>query len=406
MSSLYAGELGEARTALASLEQDAEARYWAAAAAAALGDRSASAHALEDLETRFADSPWALKARVRRAYPDLVGGYESVWSRKPPGDERGLVKQALDYLCARQLPDGSFPMGYPVYEEHREGITVLCSLALLVHDRRDASERARQWVAERLEGRAPGDVNSFTATYWLDLALERARRGAPSEEVAAAIELLVGGQMENGAWSYSKQFGENWHGGFAGWPETELGRAHSMNTGIALEVLTRARAAGFEVAPAVLERGRDALLAMRSAPAAYTYTWPEPVNFSTVDASIGRACAAELALLRLEAARPADLETALDEFVARRATLHPPAQLSDSWLPPHGLSGYFHSFAYYHAARALAEVPEEPARRAGAALRADVLARVEEDGTWMDTIGLGKPYATAMALLVLWLVGP
>jgi hypothetical protein len=219
--------------------------------------------------------------------------------------------------------------------------------------------------------------------------------------VAAAIALLAGGQMENGAWSYSKSWGEGWRGGFGGWPATELGRAHGMNTGIALEVLTRARERGFEVPEAVLSAGRDALLAMRVAPACYTYTWPEPRNFEALDASIARAPAAESALWRLDAASRADLATAVRAFVERRMTLDVPVKLTESWLPPHGLSAYFHSFAYLHGARAIVAVAADSRAHDLAALRADVLARAEPDGTWLDTFALGKPYATAMALLIL-----
>ena len=403
---LRSGKLAEAEAALAALERDAEALYWSAALADARGDPATRALRLARLERSAEEPRWALKARVRRALPDLVCANESVWSVAPPRDEAGLVRHALALLLRFQLPDGSFPMGEPVFEEHREGITALCALALLVHGESGASARAHAWLRARLADRPARELNSFTATYWLDLALERLQRGAPREEVTAAIALLAGGQLENGAWSYSRAFGEGWRGGFSGWPATERGRVHSMNTAIALEVLTRAAQQGFAVERAVLERGRDALLAMRSGPGVYTYTWPEPVNFDRLDASIGRAPAAELALLRLEAVPRKDLETSLAEFVARRSTLHVPVQLSDSWLPPHGLSGYFHSFAYFHAARAFAELPAAARRRPLRELRADVLARVEADGSWLDTFTLGKPYATAMALLVLWLTQP
>jgi hypothetical protein len=82
-------------------------------------------------------------------------------------------------------------------------------------------------------------------------------------------------------------------------------------------------------------------------------------------------------------------------------TLDVPVKLTESWLPPHGLSAYFHSFAYLHGARAIRALNAETRARDLAALRADVLARVESDGTWLDTFALGKPYATAMALLIL-----
>jgi hypothetical protein len=398
LAHLDSGRLAEGEAALAARADDPEAQYWAAVLAAARGEDDARDVRLARIAP---DAPWALAGRILRAYPELVAGYQTIWSAAAPSGAAAVAEPALAYLLRCQRADGSFPMGHPNYEEHREGITALCALALLVYGEDEAAARAHGWLAARLAGRPLDEVNSFTATYALELALGRVARGAERAEVAEAIARLAGGQLPGGAWSYSRAFGASWRGGFGGWPVTEHGRAHSMNTAIALEALTRAVGAGFAVAPEVLERGRDALLAMRSGPGAYTYTWPEPVIYSTVDASIARAPAAETALARLDAVPRADLERTLAEFVARRATLHAPAQLSDSWLPPHALSGYFHSFAYLHAARALPELPAAQRASLGAALRKDVLARSEADGTWMDTIGLGKPYATAMALLVL-----
>jgi hypothetical protein len=297
-------------------------------------------------------------------------------------------------------------MGHPSFEERREGISVLCAHALLERDVPKAVARAHAWLLEHVAARPAATLNSFTATYWLEHQLARhSRRMASRADVAAAVALLCGGQMENGAWSYSKTWGEGWRGGFGGWLATDAGRAHGMNTAIALEVLTRAQAQGFEVPDTVLSAGRYALLAMRVAPACYTYTWPEPRNFEQLDASIARAPAAETALWRLGAAPCEDLATAVRAFVERRTTLDVPVKLTESWLPPHGLSAYFHSFAYLHGARAIQALAADSRAHDLAALRADVLARVEPDGTWLDTFALGKAYATAMALLILGVAG-
>lgn len=211
----------------------------------------------------------------------------------------------------------------------------------------------------------------------------------------------VDGQLASGAWSYNKRFGETWIGGFGGWPETEKGRAHSMNTGLALAPLARARRAGFDVPEEVLASGLAALDDMRVGTGRYTYTWPEPRNFEGADASIARAPVCELARMRLGASDANELGATLDLFMEQRVRLRMPVKLTESWLPPHGYSSYFYFFAYYHAATALSELGGLRAKRDLEQLAVDLYAVVEADGTWVDYEAIGKPYSTAMALLVL-----
>ena len=353
------------------------------------------------------DSPWALKSRVRQTFPGLVRGFESYEAPAPLASEAEIEAAATAYLLGAQLPDGSFTMGTTEYEPHRQGVVALCAHALLLRGEVEASARATAWLAERVAGTDPAELNSFTAAYFLDLQLERHARGlAERAEVDAAIATLCAGQLEDGAWSYSRMFGEGWRGGFSGWPKTERGRSHSINTGIALDVLTRARALGLEPQDGpdgepsdVLARGGEALLAMRVEPAVYTYTFPEPRNFEALRASVARGPVAELALLRLGSAKKKDLRAALDAFEAGRGDLDIVRKLTDAWVPPQVLSGYFHACAYYHAARAAREL--SPRHALLARIRSDLFARVDDDGTWMDTLGLGRPYATAMALLTI-----
>jgi hypothetical protein len=252
----------------------------------------------------------------------------------------------------------------------------------------------------------PAALNSFAMTYYLDEALVWRRLGREDGWSRDRASLLLAGQMKNGAWSYDKRWGEAWTGGFGGWPVTDRGRAHSMNTGIAMEALTRAKELGVPVDDEALERGAEALLAMRRGPGAYTYTWPDPDIYGTPDASIARGPAAELALFRLGKVEEEGVRAAVAEFMARREELWVGAKLTGSWLPPHAYSGYFPLFGYYHAARVLRELGGETMRRDLAKLRADVLARVDPDGTWTDFPELGKPYGTAMALLILDLTRP
>ncbi len=407
---LRSGRATEARPILEAQRGRARAAYWLAALEQTSGDRARADRLLQAAELLEPESPWFGAIAARRAHPEVVSMFAPFarTTRAEAGaiGEEELVDRARAYLLETQLPGGDWPIPDPRLEDYRAGIAVLCAHALFVHGAderaRAAVERAGAWFENTLAPADAAELNSFAATYWLDYQLERRARGAAGDEDArAAVELLLGGQMTNGAWSYSKSWGESWRGGFAGWPATERGRAHSMNTGIALEALTRAKEAGIEVDERALARGAEALLAMRRAPAAYTYTWPDPDIYGTVKSSIARAPACELALWRLGRVPVEDVRTSIAQFMDLRDELAAGVKLTGSWLPPHAFSGYFYLFGYYHAARVIAAVEHPECAAERAALRSDILAAVDPDATWMDFTDAGKPYGTAMALLIL-----
>jgi hypothetical protein len=331
--------------------------------------------------------------------------------------EKRLVGLAADYLALVQLADGGWPLADAGVDDYRSGVTALAAHALFAtrdelpepqRKRADAAlARADRWLAENVAKADAASLNSFGAAYWLDYQLARHARGAASAaDVQAAAALVMGGRMANGAWAYSKRFGEGWRGGIGAWPVTDKGRAHSMNTGLSLETLARAKAAGAVLDTELVAASVDVLKAMRVEPGAYTYTWPEPRNFEQEDSSIARASVCELALFRLGAVPKADLQQTLALYAEHEAALRLPVKLSASWLAPHGFSSYFWFFAHYHAAQAALAVGDERSKRVLARIREEVLSHVEPDGTWVDFEGTGKPYGTAMALLLLKLTAP
>jgi hypothetical protein len=140
---------------------------------------------------------------------------------------------------------------------------------------------------------------------------------------------------------------------------------------------------------------------MKTGPAAFTYTFPDPISFEKADLSLGRAPLCETALRALGKGGPGDLEKAVANFLEGRAVLRGPVKLTPGWTMPGGVSSYFYFFAYLHAAEAV-EALGGPSRDGRlAVLRDDLLAVAEADGTWVDYPALGKAYGTAMALLVL-----
>jgi hypothetical protein len=321
------------------------------------------------------------------------------------------VARACAWLVAHQERDGSWRS--PAAETSTQlGITALAARALRrfkgdvpAADREPtgrAISKADFWLEAFARDADPASANSFGTAYLLDYAVDRVAEDEHSRKFAErAVALVVLSQCPSGGFSYDQSFGTSWKGGFAGWPATDKGRAHSMNTGLSLFALCRARDAGLAVDRAALDRGRDALLAMRSKPGQFTYTFPVPRNFETADANAARAPLCEHALLLLGAGKPADLRRATDEFLAERVGLLDVAKLSPSWMPPHAYSSYFVLFAYHHAARAIRALEGSGAKTTLGKLADDLLGCVEADGTWVDFEESGKAYGAAAALLVL-----
>lgn len=378
--------------------------FWATPYALAVTTEEAgdldAARALFEVIAECDDAAWALQAELRLTRPVLLRDFQRLGAAAAPETRDALVANALRFLSRTQRDDGSWPMGEPAFADHELGITILCAHAMLLHGQGDEAERGASWARAAVAETPVERLNSFAAAYWLDLEVARAARDLEAD-VEGAVTALIGGQLPGGAWSYDRRFGTSWRGGIGGWPVTERGRAHSMNTTIALQSLLAAKAAGFDVPDEALERGADALVAMRQAPGQYTYTFPEPINFTGTSSSIGRAPAGEAALAALGRAETADVVLALDTFVEHAADLHGPTVLPAGWLPPHAFSGYFRSFAMTHAARATEALPRSSREGVRTAIATAVLEGVGRDGLWCDTIPLGKPYATAMSLLAL-----
>ncbi len=388
-----------------------ETSYWLGAVLQKRNERGFR-EILDALAGGDADDPWVRKAATRLAWQVRVGAHESlvdpavgVAKRRDPDS---AVLRAVDFLLREQLSNGSWPVANPWGTDFQAGISVLSAHALfawlddLPSPRKEqatlALRKADAWLDANVAKAPPAELNSFAAAYHVDYLLDAfARKRAEREEVVTAVSQLAGGVCPSGAWSYSLGFGRDWKG---------KERTHSVNTGLAVAVLARAKAAGFAVDAKALAGGVEALAAMRQGPAAYTYTWPGRPNFETDDSSIARAPLCDLALLRVGRASRDDLRATLDVFMERRMDLRATGRTSTPyWLQPHWYTSYFLHFGYYHAAGALAELGDAQAKRDLATLRDDLLGWAEPDGAWVDDLQLGKSYGTAAALLTLRTAG-
>jgi hypothetical protein len=376
---------------------------------------------------RHPGTPPAARAKARLAWPEAVAMYEGLTPLDLPAapaggrtttevdrtrDVDGTVRRAVDYLLARQAPDGTWTTASQP-GKYRVAVTALAARSLhlwaaaLDPGRRDkaraAVAKATAWLKRQLAEEDPEEMDSFGAAYLLDFFLDLEETKAPVRgDVNEAVRLLLAGQCPNGAWSYDYRFAVRWAKDRD--PGLAPGRTHSMNTGLSLLALARARRLGFGVDAAALEAGRKALLAMRDKPGVYTYIHPGPKNFNTADSSAARGPLCEHALYLLGAVDRGDLGDALEPFFEHRAGLRDPVKVwGPTWLPPRAYTSYFYLFAYAHAARATARHGGPDTAKRLRLLRDDLLRVVEADGTWVDYESIGKSYGTAMALHVLFL---
>ena len=402
----------------------AEAGYLLGCVLHRTGEAGKAADAWRAVGKAHPRSPDAVRARARLAWPDALADSETLVRFEVPSAlsrtevdrtraEAAAVRRGVEYLLSRQHPDGAWSAA-TYGEMYRVAITALAARALhrwsdrldadLGRRARRASEAATRWLTAEVRRANPGTCNSFGAAYLVDYFVDlEESKAAVRGDVKGAVELLAGGQCPNGGWSYDLRFGTTWKGGIGGWPKTDQGRTHSVNTGQALLALARAKAAGFPVDPAALEAGKAALLKMRESAGVYTYTFPVPRSFhEKPEYSIGRGPLCEQALRRLGANEHKDLGAAIACFLEHRSALRPPVKLTEAWMSKVRTSSYFYHYAYDHAARAIVDHGEDAAGRL-ALLRDDLLRVVEADGSWVDFDAMGKSYGTAMALHVLYL---
>ncbi len=377
----------------------------------------------ESISGKYPRSVADTRAKARRAWPTAIDQCESLLSFKIPeqinSSEQDLrteteqaVQRGVEFLLRSQQANGSWSTTTQA-ETYRVAITSLSARSLhkwaahleppYAENARTASERATHWLNQEIGKVNPTRFNSFGAAYLLDYFIDlEESKSAVKGDVSGAVRLLLAGQLPNGSWSYDLNFGKNWRGGFGGWPETDRGRAHSVNTGQALLALARAQRNGFEVDKDLIKKGIEAMLAMREAPAVYTYTYPVPKSFhQKPEYSIGRAPLCELALRKLDANESPDLDLAISLFMKHRHELRAPVKLTESWSSKVGSSSYFYFYAYDNAARAIADSGMDRSRLTE--LSSDILQVVELDGSWVDFEAIGKNYGTAMALHVLYL---
>ena len=439
---LRVGSFAAALERLAAVPADhpraGEARFRAGQALLALGRRAEAESRWHALAAERPDDRWAAQAaRSLRSNGFREGSGENVrWPEPgyrellrprrpaplPPEAAGEAIASARAWLLDAQQPDGSWlspadgpPQAAAGPSEFRLAATALAVRALLPLRAdealgarvRPALERGVAFVhAEhaRLRAQVRGlvfmDYGVWSRPLLLRLfadlcAAGMAERAELADAAASLVAYLEREQKEDGGWGYYVT--SDLSQGAA--PATP---SMSFTTAGVLLALADARAAGFEVPDALLERGLDLLAATRNADGTFEYwLYPGVPRPGAAVGASGRGPVCTLALVRGGRARDEELGSACALFSEHRATLAAEAGKILMHCGPGGLGSHYPYFDYAGVAECLERLPAEVRGRRRLELLEVLLAARAEDGSFLDQPLIGRPIATALALLAL-----
>jgi len=389
-----------------ALGRDTDARARLAALASRTPDEPVSAQARLLLDPNGPFPREWITLRPLEVDP-LLATTESSAERKAPVDD------AVLYLLSQQVEDGSWPEPFhrsPPSPSRASEVgsvlprTALCVSALLAHQGR-VREDLRAPVLEAIRkgsdfveawGESPSAA-VWHLTYALHLELIRFpdREGEDQAPARARIERILA------------RIAETEHGG--GWTYTAPPRLHTFNTAPILLLLCRARELGFEVDEALLGRAADFLERNRVEKVSVFHYGPSMeymtpgVGAQGRSSSCHRSPLCELALAASGRPRAGErIREALEVFFENLAASRSTAKIFESYVdPPSMQDSYRFFFGTWYAARAISRLPAASRAKHALRLRERVLPLQEIDGSFADSLMIGKSSSTALALLTL-----
>jgi len=360
----------------------------------------------------------------------LQGGPKPPAAGGPLGTDeaRTSVSRGVRFLLEKQNADGSwgtgtaeslFELGYSKASFYAWKMAggALCSLALLAVDetpeRRVALERSLGWLCEQplpLRGNDWDIDNTWTWLYGFIAVVRAAQdpRFAQGEwpallekrgmEFYAGLERV---QEPKGGWGYYEgpvvSRRPTWSTSFA--------------TACVIPALVDAKALGWGIDPAVIDRAARYVRQCRLPSGAYTYDLdPIPAisggeDINHVKGSLSRIQTCHWALRRAGDERIDDerIRWGLERFFEHHRFLDVARLMPvphESWYRN---AGYFYYFGHYHAALAINQLPEAEREAWHARLRPHLVKTQWQDGASQDFPGsfYNVTYATSFSILAL-----
>ncbi|MBM4109880.1 MAG: hypothetical protein FJ254_00795 [Phycisphaerae bacterium] len=346
-----------------------------------------------------------------------------------PKDFAPIITTAVERLVAMQEDPGQWPyegvyrVGGKIPVGYRIGGTGICGEALLrapgyASDpaRVAAIGKALTFVCDGIKEplMSPDDYDGgYDVRGWgmcygarFLLAAQRAdaipepmkdRAKAATEWYLAALAKLEIPQV--GGWTYSRQPGR----------ETPCPASPFM-TAPCLETLFAAKAQGFAVDPAMIERALKALAGTRADQSGFVdYAGGKGVKDKAdqIPGAVGRMCAVEVAMTLAGRGSPEGLERAIEAFCAHWDALEVRRAKNGTHLAPYGVAPYYFCYAHYYAAQAIALLPEDRRSKHWTAYNELLFRTRSPEGTWNDRVfPRSANYGTAMSMMTLLMQQP
>jgi hypothetical protein len=305
---------------------------------------------------------------------------------------------------------GRIPYGY------RVGGTSIVARALLEApgyatdpERRDAVARALEFVLGAIREplmspdpaiyKAGYDVRGWGHCYGLRflVALERAnaiptdRDTLVREAIRWYVRALESTEIpEVGGWNYARDPGL----------ETPC-RSSPFMTASCLFALYEAKAAGYEVSDAVLDRALDLLERARTDSGYVDYATMGPARDrpDQIPGAIGRMVAAESALALAGRSDAKRIAFALDRFLEHWPELEKRRRKTGTHVAPFGVAPYYFFYGFHHALLAVELLPKADRAAYREQLQAILFSIREDDLTWNDRVfPRSANFGTAMTI--------
>ncbi|MBI4564047.1 MAG: tetratricopeptide repeat protein [Planctomycetes bacterium] len=396
-----------------------EAKYFLGAIHWAADREKDAMDTWKEMAKEHSENPWAKKAAAEAIEQGpLVNGWESYqWldadmlagdsggTERPrtPEEYPQVVADAVTYMHRTQRVDGSWRNVKGQFE-FRYCITIIAHMALMewtdVHPEgtQAALKRARKYIDAWSDRKTGGQGMSlwdhmYALFLYSRLAMRAADEGMKKDclkHAKRAMGTILKNQGKDGTWTYG-------------------GGPSSFTTGGALVALWEAKQAGLKVDEERMGRAADALKTMKNAESDTYYYSVGPSGVfddGDVKGSAGRMAVCYLAEYLWGKCDLAKLQWSLEKFFEYRIHLKRVRKSTDWHAGKYANASYFFFYDYWFASMGVKKMPDEIQRKWRTELRNDLLEINEIDGSWVDTHLFGKPYGTAMALMILKDSGP
>ena len=366
--------------------------------------------------------------RARKAAP----APEPAAPRAPvdvPKDLAPVIATAVQRLVAMQEDPGQWPyegvyrVGGKIPVGYRIGGTGICGEALLRAPgfgedpaRIAAVGKALEFVCEGIKEplMSPDDydggydVRGWGMCYGARFLLAAQRAEAVPEAMKARVKAATEWYLaalakleipQVGGWTYSRQPGR----------DTPCPASPFM-TAPCLETLFAARAQGYTVDAAMVDRALKALAGTTAEASGYVdYSGGKGVRDKAdqIPGAVGRMCAVEVSLTLAGRGTPARLERAIEAFCAHWDALEVRRAKTGTHVAPYGVAPYYFYYAHYYAAQAIALLPEDRRARHWSVFNELLFRTRSAEGTWNDRVfPRSANFGTAMSMMALVLQQP